>query len=152
MHGGSRETEVNLTPLLDMVLQLIMFFMITVNFVRVEQLTEDIALPVAQTAALMEKTDDEWLFVNIDKDGKLVGTLHDLNGGRKLEEYLKNRMIELERKARILGQKGEPKVVLVLRADQNCRYKDIWDVVEIGKAAGIKRYQFRALKGHTKKA
>ena len=29
--------DVNLTPLLDLVLQLIMFFMITVNFVRVDQ-------------------------------------------------------------------------------------------------------------------
>ena len=28
------ETDPNLTPLLDVVLQLIMFFMITVNFVR----------------------------------------------------------------------------------------------------------------------
>ncbi len=36
-HGHHNEAEPNLIPLLDLVFQLIMFFMITVNFVRVEQ-------------------------------------------------------------------------------------------------------------------
>jgi biopolymer transport protein ExbD len=145
MHG--EEGDPNLVPLLDLVLQLIMFFMITVNFVRVDQINEDISLPIAQAAVPMEKSAEEFIFLNIDRNGKLIGTLEDLNGGRKLEEFLKGKMMELQRQARFKGgDKADPKVVLVLRADRDARYKQIWDIVELGKAAGIKRYQFRALK------
>jgi biopolymer transport protein ExbD len=100
---------------------------------------------MAQSAVPLDTTAEEFVFLNINKDGKLVGTLEELNGGRKLEEYLKNLMIHLERKARIQGDKTDPKVVMVLRADQNARYKDIWEFMEIGKLCGIKRIQFRAL-------
>jgi biopolymer transport protein ExbD len=50
--GSSRidsKAEPNLTPLLDVVLQLLMFFMMCVNFVT-EQVNSDIALPDAQSA------------------------------------------------------------------------------------------------------
>jgi biopolymer transport protein ExbD len=144
MHG--EEGDPNLIPLLDLVLQLIMFFMITVNFVRVDQINEDISLPIAQAAVPMEKSADEFIFLNIDRNGKLIGSYEDLNGGRKLEEFLKSKMRELTRQATFKGEKGDPKVVLVLRADKDARYKQIWDIVELGKTAGIKRYQFRALK------
>src|SRR3954453_4797077 len=65
----------NLTPLLDLVLQLIMFFMITVNFVRVDQFDDSIALPVASSAIPIDNTAEEWIFLNLDGAGKLVGTL-----------------------------------------------------------------------------
>jgi biopolymer transport protein ExbD len=143
---GDEAGEPNLVPLLDLVFQLIMFFMITVNFVRVDQINEEISLPMAQAAVPMEQTAEDFVFLNIDKNGRLVGTLEDLNGGRKLEEYLKGLMRNLVRKARMQGDKGDPKIVLVLRADKDARYKDVWDVMEIGKTAGIKHYQFRALK------
>ena len=47
---GSEGADPNLTPLLDLVLQLIMFFMITVNFVRTDQFDDAIKLPVATSA------------------------------------------------------------------------------------------------------
>jgi biopolymer transport protein ExbD len=147
MQTGEEAGEPNLVPLLDLVFQLIMFFMITVNFVRLDQINEEVSLPMAQSAVPLDTSAEEFVFLNINKDGKLVGTLEELNGGRKLEEYLKNLMIHLERKARIQGDKSEPKIVMVLRADKDARYKQIWDYLEIGKSAGIKRYQFRALKG-----
>ena len=45
--GG--DAEVNLTPLLDVVLQLIMFFLITVNFERQDRFT-GVTLPPVQIA------------------------------------------------------------------------------------------------------
>ena len=52
---ASDEIDVNLTPLLDLVLQLIMFFIITVNFVRVDQFDESVSLPVAQSAVPLKQ-------------------------------------------------------------------------------------------------
>ena len=145
MQTGEEAGEPNLVPLLDLVFQLIMFFMITVNFVRLDQINEEITLPMAQAAVPMDTSADDFVFLNINKDGKLVGTMEEYNGGKKLELFLKNKMINLERTARLQGEKTEPKIVMVIRADQNARYKDIWEYMEIGKLAGVKRIQFRAL-------
>src|SRR5689334_24068400 len=56
--------EPNLTPLLDVVLQLLMFFMMCVNFVT-EQVNEDVKLPESQSAAPMDKADVDVLFLNV---------------------------------------------------------------------------------------
>lgn len=74
--GGGDEVEVNLTPLLDLVLQLIMFFMITIRLVAYEQSNEDIALPAV---SLSLPQDDEAkarkfpVWVNIDYKGQILG-------------------------------------------------------------------------------
>ena len=62
MHGSSTnevQAEPNLVPLLDLVFQLIMFFMVCVNFVS-QQVNEDIKLPVAQSGARWTKR--KWTF------------------------------------------------------------------------------------------
>src|SRR5947209_9829151 len=56
--------EPNLTPLLDVVLQLLMFFMMCVNFVT-EQVNEDVKLPESQSAMPMDKADVDVLFINL---------------------------------------------------------------------------------------
>src|SRR5437588_10974824 len=99
-HGpsGSDAVEPNLTPLLDVVLQLIMFFMITVNFVRVDQLNEDIKLPVAQAAVPMDQSAEDWVFLNLEKDGKLAGLgTQGLKTPAQLKAYLQRERDALER-------------------------------------------------------
>src|SRR5712691_3520733 len=99
-HGPSQgeATEPNLTPLLDVVLQLIMFFMITVNFVRVDQLNEDIKLPVAQAAVPMDQSAEDWVFLNLDKNGKLLGSdTKAIRNPAELKAHLQSKRTELER-------------------------------------------------------
>src|ERR1700720_3649562 len=137
-HGG--DIEINLTPLLDLVLQLIMFFMITVNFVHADQFDESIKLPVAQSAVPLEATAEKWVFLNLDSKGKLVGTLRGnsfLDTPEKIKAYLVREKESLERDARFAGQKSELKLVVVLRADKNCRYRDVWQVVDSCQRAGF---------------
>src|SRR5689334_3835522 len=62
--GDAAHTEPNLTPLLDVVLQLLMFFMMCVNFVS-EQVNEDIRLPNSQAVKPMDKADTDLLFINL---------------------------------------------------------------------------------------
>src|SRR5438128_8409863 len=64
--AGAEESphERALVPLLDMVFQLIMFFIISVNFAA-EQVNESIKLPKSQMARPMDKSEVDVLFVNI---------------------------------------------------------------------------------------
>src|SRR5436190_23490795 len=96
---SSDAADPNLVPLLDVVLQLIMFFMITVNFVRVDQFSDEIILPVAQNATPLDNTAEEFLFLNLNLKGDLVGTLSNfaLDTPGKMKVFLSREKVELER-------------------------------------------------------
>lgn len=145
MHGGDDVADPNLTPLLDVVLQLIMFFMITVNFVRTDQINEEVTLPVAQAAVPMDQAAEDWIFLNMNKEGKLVGSAEDLTTPGKLKAHLQREKEALQRQYTIRGKKGEVKVVVVLRAHKDARYGQIWDILKSCTDAGYKRWQLRVL-------
>jgi len=144
---GSEAADPNLVPLLDLVLQLIMFFMITVNFVRVDQFDDSIHLPVAQSAVPMDKTAEEWVFLNLNKKGDLVGTLSSfvLDTPEKIKVHLMQEKSSLERAAKSRGKTGDIKIVIILRADKECKYADVWKVLDSCQRAGFKYWQLRAM-------
>lgn len=144
---GSEELDVNLMPLLDLVLQLIMFFMITVNFVKVDQFDESISLPVASSATPLENTADDLVFLNLDGNGRLVGMLGNfaLDTPEKLKVHLMREKESLERAAKNRGRVGEIKIVVILRADKNCKYTEVWSVLSSCQRAGFKHWQLRVM-------
>lgn len=64
--------EPNLVPLLDLVLQLVMFFMACTNFAR-ENISEVVKLPLAQSARPIEEDElkQTRLFLNIEENGDM---------------------------------------------------------------------------------
>jgi len=150
---GGDGVDINLTPLLDLVLQLIMFFMITVNFVRVEQFDDAIRLPVAEKAVPLDKGAEDFVFLNLDRNGQLVGTLSNmmLDTPEKLKVFLMREKESIERSARAKGKVGEVKIVVVLRADKDSSYRDVWDKLDSCQRAGFKQVQLRVMtKGPSK--
>jgi biopolymer transport protein ExbD len=139
--------DVNLTPLLDLVLQLIMFFMITVNFVRVDQFDDAINLPLASTAAPLDNTAEDWVFLNLDGNGKLVGSIRNfaLDTPQKLKVHLMREKESLERAAQERGKTGEIKIIVILRADKDCKNEDIWNCLSSCQLAGFKEWQLRVM-------
>ena len=146
---SDEELDVNLTPLLDLVLQLIMFFMITINFVRVDQFDDAIQLPIATSATILETTVDDLIFLNLDGNGQLVGTLSTftLDTPEKLKVHLMREKESLERAAKARGKTGENRVVIILRADANCKYSDMWSVLNSCQRAGFKHWSLRVKTG-----
>jgi biopolymer transport protein ExbD len=129
-------SEPNLTPLLDMVLQLIMFFMICVSFVGHES-DFDIRLPVMQHACPPEPSDGR-LILNVDRAGILHVSNHGplesdsailslLNGWAKTEEHPDKRATRL----------------VVIRADARADYRMVHHVMTLCKKAGFSRFQLR---------
>jgi len=140
--------DVNLTPLLDLVLQLIMFFMVTINFVRADQFDESISLPLATQAVPLQNDAEDWIFLNLDGEGRLIGTLknYDLSTPQKLKAYLVFQKENLEIAARGLGKTGEIRIIIILRADKRCKYSEVWTVLHSCQMAGFKHWQLRVLK------
>lgn len=140
-------SEPMFTSLLDVILLLISFFVITVNFVQTEQINESIKLPPAQSAIPMDKSADNWVFLNMDHEGKLVGSNKDINleSPEKLKLFLQRQKEHLDEVFRQQGKTGNLDIVLILRADKDARYRDIWNALEICGTAGYKKWQLRVV-------
>jgi len=147
-HGGGLgeiKADPNLTPLLDVVLQLIMFFMVGVTFAS-NQFSPDIDLPTAQSARPMEKGITDTLFLNLNKDGQLqvVGNDKPLTTPDEISFYLKQQHADLERLDKSRGGKGTVNTLLILRADQRAEYRKVYDLLRHCKDAGFSKIQLRA--------
>lgn len=141
-------SDPNLTPLLDLVLQLIMFFMITVNFIRVDQFDDAIRLPVAQNATPLDNEAADYIFLNLDGKGNLVGSLSNftLDTPEKVKAHLMRERGDVERVG-VQKTKGGGKIVVVLRADKDVRYDKVWEVLDSCKRAGFVHWQLRVMTG-----
>jgi biopolymer transport protein ExbD len=102
-HGNTDRCEPNFTPLLDLVLQLVMFFMISANFV-LEQTSVEIKLPKAIAAKALEKSDEEVFFLNVTEQGivrltpdQREGDIDSLDNEIQVRDY-KGRQAEREKK------------------------------------------------------
>jgi biopolymer transport protein ExbD len=102
--ASSDSMDINLTPLLDVVMQLIMFFMMCVNFVS-DQVSANVVLPKSLSAQdIMPKTDVDVLVINVEvkrqvrtnpdgspmrlPDGEIIRDLVPDAEGRKLSKII----------------------------------------------------------------
>jgi biopolymer transport protein ExbD len=146
-HGreSAGASEINLTPLLDLVFQLIMFFMITVNFVQAESFSEDVVLPKAKHAEALDRSAADFVFLNLKKDGKLAGYHEeDLNNDQRLRAHLQREHNERDRIAREKGMPGAV-IFIVLRAHKDVPWGEEWRILDVCAKAGYDRWQMRVL-------
>lgn len=156
-HGGSGsdKCEPNLIPLLDLVLQLVMFFMVCANFVM-EQVSEAIKLPEAVVANPVVKTDEYIIFLNVDKDGKVILSGLDAQGDRpednlltnvqQVKTYMERRHKEDMRRKPKEGQAGPTPSLVIVRADKECQFEKVYAVMKACRMAGYERAQLRAIR------
>ena len=147
-HGVGEEIKAdpNLIPLLDLVFQLIMFFMICVNFVSA-QLNEEIKLPISQSARAMDKSEVEVLVLNMDPAGKIfvIGREKPLSTEGEKKFFLKQYFADAKLTAEARGdKKGEVKTTVIIRADRNANYQDVFELMALCKVTGFKKLQLRA--------
>jgi biopolymer transport protein ExbD len=168
-HGAaSSECDPNLTPLLDLVLQLLMFFIVCVNFVA-EQVSGDIRLPLSDSAQPIEKADTQSLFLNQKsmKSKAFVDRLtpDQLERLRSAESVVlvpgKDPMTLLECKAWLKQQyedaltkakddqrrgrgDGEVKTVINFRPDEDLELNQLFALMEACKVAGYRKLKMRA--------
>jgi biopolymer transport protein ExbD len=171
-HGGGGDggvCEPNLTPLLDVVLQLLMFFMMCVNFVT-EQVNEDIKLPGSQSVKPMDKADSDVLFINYkpfvlkdfqeklpaDALARAENKFHEgdpcvLVLGKEpmkpidLKFWLKQQYEDAQKTAK----DGKVSTAIVIRAHKDADYAQVFELLQLCKVQGYTRLKLRALTRNT---
>src|SRR5947199_234287 len=104
----SELAEPNLVPLLDLVLQLIMFFMMCAQFAVMEQTDKGIQLPLAQQAKPIPDTGPDVVFLGVNDRGevKVVGRPRPLVNDDEITVFLRQDVYDSAlRTARAKGEK-----------------------------------------------
>lgn len=120
------EPEVNLTPLIDVVFLLLIFFMVSTSFVRQSQIT--IRLPEAESTAMMEEIPEQIDIMITDQGTYLV------NG----RELINNRP-ETIRNALQRVSDGNTDLPLTISADANARHQDVVTAMDVAGRLGFVR-------------
>ncbi len=118
-----QEVNVNLTPLIDVVFLLLIFFMVSSTFTRETQIKLD--LPKASIEPLEIKT--VTLEISIDKEGRFF-----VNG-----EGVANRTIETLKKAISTILEENPQVSVIISADANTPYQSVVTAMDATSQLGI---------------
>jgi biopolymer transport protein ExbD len=139
LRPGHKEesVEVNLTPLIDVVFLLLIFFMVTTTFDRHARLK--VSLPESSAKTVQQK--DEPLVLSIDAKGNYF-----LN-----ERQLVNQQLDTLKQA-ILKTIGEKKqdtkdVALVLRADANTPHQSVVRAMDAASQLGMTKLSIATVEG-----
>jgi biopolymer transport protein ExbD len=116
------QVAIELTPIIDMVFLLLIFFLVATTFHQ-EEREMQIALPVAKSAGPISAMLQE-LIVNVDVDGNIIV------GGRQIDAEALREMVETA-----VAQNPEQKVTV--RGDRGTVYANVMRVLDVCKGAGI---------------
>ncbi len=142
--SASDRAEPNLTPILDMVFQLITFFMLVINF-KAASVDLNLELPVIGSAMPSESEDSDVMVLNIDKDGRLRVYGEEKN----VDAYIAQEAQLALRKARLtdpeLEPGGELPRTVVIRADKATPFGLLNHVIRSCQSQGFRKFQYRAM-------
>jgi biopolymer transport protein ExbD len=140
--GGDDNTEPDLTAMLDVVMQLLMYFIVTVNFIDQEK-NPSLELPIAQVAKPLSN-DRDYLALTIDAKGKLLilgESPKDLDSARI---WLDNQVLNLKERS----PDHTIHTAIKVRAHKDVDYEVVYDFMQICKEKGFKRFSMQVMLGH----
>jgi biopolymer transport protein ExbD len=123
--------DVDMTPMIDVVFQLIIFFIVTIKMD--ETINEDIELPQARQSPTVEDVDPRTIVVEVDRRGWFSMSGVPMSEGQ-LRGLIRGRYARF-------GQ-----YPVMIRADHRTKHEDVRKVMDICAGVGIWRVDFAAIK------
>ena len=119
--GRLRRVSLDMTPLIDVVLMLVIFFMLTTSFV----LSSGIKVDLPQGRSVQPTQEDDAIVI-VTTDGTI---------------YYRDERVDLEGLQTALQQAHQerPGVRLIVKADKHAQHGQVVEVMELAKSAGIER-------------
>jgi biopolymer transport protein ExbD len=120
-NGRPRRVTLDLTPLIDVVLMLVIFFMLTTTFV----LSPGVQVDLPQGSSLQKPRESDAI-ITITKDGAV---------------YFQDAQVSLETLQAVLqrAKSQQPRLRVVIKADTLVQHGRVVEVMDIAKLVGIER-------------
>jgi biopolymer transport protein ExbD len=131
-----KRAELDMTPMIDLVFLLIVFFTLVLNFASADQ-NERVKLPISELAQPPDLPPTEPITLHVLSNGNVIynGNEHSLPELKKPIEhqlrFLKHMNIPLE------------KVTVIVRADAQCKSGQVFDVIEFCKDSNLPLFVLR---------
>ena len=133
MRKVPEEPGVNMTPMIDVVFQLIIFFVCTADMQN-KSIDEDIKLAMAPHGIAVEQKDPREINIDVDGEGRIRISRTVLN-----QNYLKVMLLKA------VAEHGQTTPV-VIRGDGKAKHEDIKAVMDACVSAGLWKIKFAAIK------
>jgi len=130
------EPDVNLTPMIDVVFLLLLFFMVSTSFIRESSLKVD--LPEATGQALTEKQQPIDIIINAEGQFIINETTLPAPESSRLTELLKQ----------AVGDRQDPHIII--SADANAEYQHIVTAMDVAQQLGYTRLTLATRQTSTK--
>jgi biopolymer transport protein ExbD len=120
-NGRPRRVTLDLTPLIDVVLMLVIFFMLTTTFV----LSPGVQVDLPQGSSLQQPRESDAI-ITITKDGAV---------------YFQDAQVSLETLQAVLqrAKAQQPRLRVVIKADTLVQHGRVVEVMDMAKLVGIER-------------
>ena len=145
------KAEPNLTPLLDVVFQLITFFMLVISFGN-DNYDQRVRLPVAGSARPIddgERIAADQLVLNVNQQGHLLFN-GEVQLPHKAIETIKREAQLVLLNARAAGMKVDRKslpTTIILRADRDTPFSSLFELITACQASGFNKFALKAMSG-----
>lgn len=114
--------EINVTSLVDIIFNLLLFFMLTTSFSQSEGI--EVELPSASAAKTSSEQTNFIITINQDGQTTIDGTpVNRDDMSQKLQDALEK----------------TPKTMLLIRADESTRHADVVEIIDLAKKVGLSR-------------
>ncbi|MGD9889181.1 MAG: ExbD/TolR family protein [Halothiobacillaceae bacterium] len=120
-HGRRDEVSLDMTPLIDVVFLLLIFFMLTASFTQAQRL--QVELPKAEQGEAIKDPAKNWV-IEIDAEGNYA-----LNGEALAGDQLTLRLRELPERT--------DDTVILIRADAKTEHQAVVQALDAARAAGL---------------
>jgi biopolymer transport protein ExbD len=127
---GGEGSEVDMTPMIDVVFQLIIFFIVTIKMDQ--EVNKDIELEEAKHGPIIEESDPRTMVVEVDRRGWI-----SMNGAQLSKTKFRDIM-----RARYRRYGSFP---VLIRGDRRTRHEDIREVMDMCTQMGIWRISLAAI-------
>ncbi|NQZ53400.1 MAG: biopolymer transporter ExbD [Piscirickettsiaceae bacterium] len=121
----SEEPDVNLTPMIDVVFLLLLFFMVSTSFIRESSLKVDLPEATGQSLVAQEKAVD--IIINADGEFIINNVTLDNPSHEQLSAHLKQ----------VVGDNEDPHIII--SADANAEYQNIVTAMDTAQQLGYTR-------------
>ena len=130
-------TEIDMTPMIDMTFQLITFFMFVMNFSEAEQ-DDRIQLPMSQLAKPVDGPIDKPITLQLTDKGSVIYA-GEVIGLRDSGGYL-----EREKSVIIDSGKEPNSATVIVRADADSKTGEVQEIIRICQEKGFEKFALRA--------
>lgn len=124
----NRDLDINLTPLIDVVFLLLIFFMVSTTFVKESEI--DLTLPEASSE--LREEPDHAIQVSIDREGQIFVD----------DQALINVQVNTIRQALVSARGEQTDPIVIISADAAASHQKVVDVMDAARQAELFRITF----------